>query len=228
METLIKDIRYGIRSLLNRPGFSAIAVVTLALGIGANTTIFSVVNAVLLRPLPYQQPQQLVQVYDSLAAIGFPHAGLTQMEFVRLRNESTAFAQVGAYQSGTLTLSGAREPERVSVTAVSGNFFTLLGMNPQLGRTFRPEEDEQSRVNVVVLSHAFWQSHFAGNPNILNQTLMLNGASYSIIGILPANFESPPDLQNGTRAQIVVPLSLNLASLNLGSHGVNTVGRLRE
>ena len=228
METLFKDIRYGIRNLLHRPGFSAIAVVTLALGIGANTTIFSVVNAVLLRPLPYQQPEQLVQVYDSLAAVGFPQAGLTQMEFVRLRNESTAFAQVGAYQSGTLTLSGAGEPERVSVTAVSGNFFTLLGMNPQLGRTFRPEEDEQSRANVAMLSHAFLQSHFAGNPNILNQTLTLNGASYSIIGILPANFESPPDLQNGTPAQIVVPLSLNLANLDRGSHGVNTVGRLRE
>src|SRR5438128_6223616 len=201
METLFKDIRYGIRSLLNRPGFSAIAVVTLALGIGANTTIFSVVNAVLLRPLPYQQPQQLVQVYDSLAAVGFPQAGLTQMEFVRLRNESTAFAQVGAYQSGTLTLTGAQEPERISATAVSGNFFTLLGINPQLGRTFRPEEDEQSRANVVMLSQAFWQSHFAANPNVLNQALMLNGASY-IIGVLPANFESPPDLQNGTRAQI--------------------------
>lgn len=228
METLFKDIRFGIRSLLKRPGFAAIIVVTLALGVGANTTIFSVVNAVLLRPLPYHQADQLVQVNDSLASAGFPQAGLTQMEFVRLRNESKSFAHVGAYQSGTLTLTGAGEPERVRVTAVSDNFFTLLGMSPQIGRAFISGEDEQSRANVAMLGHDFWQSHFAGNPNVLNRAVTLGGNSVNIIGVLPAGFESPADLQNGVRAQLVIPLGLNLANLNLGSHGVNTIARLRE
>ena len=228
METLFTDIRYGLRTLLKRPGFAAIAVLTLALGIGANTTIFSVVNSVLLRPLPYQHSEQLYGVYDSLASAGFSQAGLTQLEYVRLRNESTAFAQVGAYQSGTLTLTGTGEPERVPIAAASGNFFTLLGTNAQLGRAFRPEEDEQGRANVAMLTHSFWQSHFAANPNVLNQALTLGGTSYSIVGVLPPGFQSPADLQNGVQAQIVIPLGLNLANLNQGSHGVNTIGRLRD
>ncbi len=228
METLLKDLRYGIRSLLKRPGFAAIAVITLALGIGANTTIFSVVNSVLLRPLPYARADQLVQVNDSLASAGFPQAGLTQMEFVRLRNESKSFAEVGSYQSGVLTLTGAGEPERVRVTAVSDNFLPLLGIKPQLGRGFVTGEDEQSRSNVAMLSNEFWRTHFAANPNVLNQAVTLGGTSVNIIGVLPANFQSPADLQNGVRAQVMIPLGLNLASLNLGSHGVNTIARLRN
>ena len=228
METLLKDLRYGIRSLLKRPGFAAIAVITLALGIGANTTIFSVVNSVLLRPLPYARADQLVQVNDSLASVGFPQAGLTQMEFVRLRNESKSFAQVGSYQSGVLTLKGAGEPERVRVTAVSDNFLPLLGIKSQLGRGFVNGEDEQSRSNVAMLSNEFWQTHFAANPNVLNQAVTLGGTSVNIIGVLPANFQSPADLQNGVRAQVMIPLGLNLASLNLGSHGLNTIARLRN
>ena len=228
METLFNDIRFGIRSLLRKPGFAAITIITLALGIGANTTIFSVVNSVVLRPLRYQHPQQLVQVNDSLPSAGFPQAGLTQMEFVRLRNESKSFAQVGAYQTGTLTLIGGGDPERVRVGAVSDNFFTLLGVSPQLGRAFIQGEDEQSRSNVVMLSHDFWQNHFAANPNVLNQALTLNGNSVNIIGVLPAGFQSPSDLQNGLPAQLVIPLGLNLANLNLGSHGVNAIARLRD
>jgi putative ABC transport system permease protein len=227
MEILLRDFLYGIRSLLKRPAFTAVAVITLALGIGANTTIFSVVNSVLLRPLPYLEPDQLVQVNDSLPTAGYPQAGLTQMEFVRLRNESKSFAQVGAYQSGTLTLTGAGEPERVRVTAVSDNFFTLLGVNPQMGRVFTQGEDEQSRANVVMLSYDFWQSHFAANPGVLNQAVTLGSNTVSIIGVLPAGFQSPADLQNGAKAQLVMPLGLNLASLNLGSHGVNAIARLR-
>jgi putative ABC transport system permease protein len=228
MDTLLKDIFYGIRNLLRHPGFTAIAVITLALGIGANTTIFSVVNSVLLRPLPYQQPDRLVQINDSLPSAGFPQAGLTQMEFVRLRNENQSFTHIGAYQSGTLTLTGAGEPERVRVTAVSDNFFLLLGVNPQLGRAFVSGEDEQSRSNVAMLSHEFWQNHFAANPNVINQAVTLGGNSTTIIGVLPAGFESPADLQNGTHAQLITPLGLDRASLNLGSHGVNTIGRLRD
>ncbi|MGH9970963.1 MAG: FtsX-like permease family protein [Pyrinomonadaceae bacterium] len=227
METLFRDIHYGVRNLLKRPGFTAVAVITLALGIGANTTIFSVVNSVLLRPLPYQRPQELVQVNDSLASAGFSQAGLTQMEFVRLRNENKSFVEVGAYQSGTLTLTGAGEPERVRVTVVSDNFFSLLGINPRLGRTFLSGEDEQSRANVAMLAYDFWQTHFGANPNVINQTVTLGGNSLNIIGVLPEAFQSPADLQNGVSAQLVTPLGLNYASLNLGSHGVNTIGRLR-
>jgi len=228
MEALLGDVRYGIRSLLKRPGFTSIALITLALGIGANTTIFSVVNSVLLRPLPYQQPERLVQINDSLPSAGYPQAGLTQMEFVRLRNESQSFTHVGAYQSGTLTLTGAGEPERVRITAVSDNFFALLGVSPQLGRVFVAGEDEQSRSNVAMLSHDFWQNHFAGNTSVINQAVTIGSTSMTIIGVLPSGFESPADLQNGARAQVIIPLGLNLASPNLGSHGINTIGRLRD
>ena len=228
MENLFRDIRFGIRSLLKRPGFAAITILTLALGIGANTAIFSVVNSVVLRPLPYQQPDDLVQVNDALPSAGFPQAGLTTMEFVRLRNESKSFAQVGAYQSGTLTLTGAGEPERVRITAVSDNFLTLLGVKPERGRAFVAGEDDQSRSNVVMLSHDFWQSHFGANPNVLNQAITIGGTARNVVGILPAGFQSPADLQNGVPAQVLIPLGLNFANLNLGSHGMNTVARLRE
>ena len=228
METLLKDILYAIRSLLKRPGFSAIAVITLALGIGANTTIFSVVNSVLLRPLPYQQPERLVQINDSLATAGFPQAGLTQMEFVRLRNESQSFTTVSAYQSGNLTLTGAGEPERVRVTTVSDNFLSLLGVQPQFGRGFLAGEDVQGQSNVALLTYEFWQSRFAGNPQVLNQAITLGGSTTNIIGVLPPDFQSPADLQNGSRAQVIIPLGLNMASLNLGSHGVNTIARLKD
>ncbi len=113
MQTIWQDLRYGARALLKKPTFSIIAVITLALAIGANTTIFSVLNSVLLWPLPYRQPDRLVQINDSLPSTGFPQAGLTQMEFVRLRNENQSFPGVGAFQSGTLTLAGAGEPEHV-------------------------------------------------------------------------------------------------------------------
>src|SRR5712691_6781535 len=174
METLLKDIRYGIRSLLKRPGFTAIAVITLALGIGANTAIFSVINAVFLRPLPYHEPERLVTIWEQS-----PQRGMYQMpvSFANLRDwadQNHTFEQISAYTFTNLNLTGAGEPARLSAVRSSANLFSLIGAAPQLGRTFLPEEDKEGATHVVILGHALWQSRFGSDSRILGQSLILN------------------------------------------------------
>ncbi|MGH9843283.1 MAG: ABC transporter permease [Blastocatellia bacterium] len=199
MQTLWQDLRYGARMLRKRPGFTLIAVATLALGIGANTAIFSVVNAVLFRPLPYVQPEQLVSVYDSLPSINFPRAGLSEAEFAGLRNQNRSFAEVAAWYWGGAALRGVAEPERITAPRATANFFRALGVNIALGRDFLAEEELAGKNNVVVLTHRFWQRKFAGDPAIIGRTLTLDEVGYTVIGVLPADFRAPNELQADTR-----------------------------
>jgi len=224
---LWQDLRYGARMLRKNPGFTLIAVLILSLGIGANTAIFSVVNAVLLRPLPYSQPERLVFFYDSAPGFGIQKLGLFEAEFLRLREQARALERVSLYTSTTLTLTGVGEPERLSAGTASGDLFAALGVPLALGRSFKLEEEPRGQGNVVILSHGFWQRKFAGRPDIISQALMLDGRSYTVIGVLPQSFKSPPELQADRAVELWVPPGYNPAG-PCCSHGLNVVARLRE
>lgn len=226
IEDIRRDLRYGIRVLAKSPVFTVVAVLTLGLGIGANTAIFSVVNAVLLRPLPYAAPERLVFIYDSAPGLGIPKFGLMEAEFLRLRDEARSLEHVSLYTSATLTLTGAGEPERVTSGTASGDLFTALGVSVALGRTFKLEEEPRGKGNVVILSHGFWQRKFAADPDIIGQSLTLDGRSYTIIGVLRQGFKSPPELQADHAVELWLPPGYNLAG-PCCSHGLNVVARLR-
>src|SRR5262249_22719740 len=212
MQTLIQDLRYGARMLFKKPGFTLIAVITLALGIGANTAIFSAVNTVLLRPLPYAEPERLVFAHNTAPGFGIQKLGLFQAEFLRLREQARTLEGVALYTSTTFTLTGAGEPERIASGTASGDLFTTLGVPLALGRSFKLEEEPQGQGNVVILSHGFWQRKFAANPGVLGQSLTLDGRSFTVVGVLPPSFKSPLELQSGQAIELWVPPDYNPAS----------------
>ncbi|HEU0252527.1 MAG TPA: ABC transporter permease, partial [Pyrinomonadaceae bacterium] len=189
METLLKDIRYGVRGLVKRPGFTAIALITLALGIGANTAIFSVVNAVLLRPLQFKDPEQLVVVWEDATFAGFPRNTPAPANYIDWKNQSQSFADMAATAETSFNLTGDGEPERVSAHAVTANFFPLFGVQPLIGRSFLPEEDQPGANKVVVISHSLWQSRYGGDRKILTREIQLNGEKHTVIGVMPAGFQ---------------------------------------
>jgi putative ABC transport system permease protein len=192
MEKLLKEIRYGIRSLLKRPGFTAIALITLALGIGANTAIFSVVNAVLWRPLPYSDPGRLVMVWENHLGRGGPEREwLSPSDFNDWHDQNNVFSRMSALNDWGPTLTGTAEPEPLVGAAVSYDMFTLLGREPVMGRGFRPEEDQPGAANVVVLSHEFWKRRFGSDQGIIGKPISLNEESYTVIGVMPADFKFP-------------------------------------
>src|SRR5688572_26848434 len=191
MESLLKDIHYGIRSLLKHPGFTAIVVITLALGIGANTAMFSVINAVLLRPLPYHEPQRLVTIWEES-----PERGLYQMpvSFANLRDwieQNHTFDQISAYTFTNNNLIGAGEPVRLGSVRVSSNLFSLIGAAPQLGRAFLPEEDKEGANKVVILSHALWKNRFGSDSAIVGRSLTLDSQSHTVVGVMSEGFQFP-------------------------------------
>jgi predicted permease len=193
LEMLWQDIRYGARTLRKNPGFTAVAVLTLALGIGANTATFSVVNAVLLRPLPYPEPSQLVQL--RVGRSGRPNAVIGSATFVAIKAQSQSLARIAAYSGGDMTLTGAGSAERVVAGAVTADFFPLLGVQPALGRNFTREEDTPNGPRAAILGHGLWQSRFGGDADLLGRTITLNEQSYTVVGILPARFQYPEQFQ---------------------------------
>jgi putative ABC transport system permease protein len=223
MENLLKDLRYGARGFLNRPGFTAIALLTLALGIGANTAIFSVVNAVLLRPLQFKDPEQLVVVWEEATFAGFPQNTPAPANFFDWKNQNQSFADMAATAPTSFNLTGDGDPERVTAHAVTGNFFPLFGMQPLLGRSFLPEEDRPGGNKVVVLSHSLWQSRYGGERNILNREIQLNGEKHAVIGVMPAGFQF---IEREVR--LWVPLALTAEEMaNRGGHYLQVVARLK-
>src|SRR5919112_4250371 len=180
VETLRQDLRYGARMLLKHPGFTFIAVLTLALGIGVNTALFSVVNAVLLRPLPYAEPGRLAQLYEANAQQGYDRFAFSLANFVDHRDQQTGFEQMAAYFRRDANLTGAGEPERVQVAVVSASFFPLLRVQPLLGRGFLTEEETPGKHRVAVLSYGLWQRRFGADPGILNQPVTLGGNVYTV------------------------------------------------
>ncbi len=221
-ERLGQDLRFGMRMLHRNPGFSLIAILTLALGIGANTAIFSVVNAVLLRPLPYAEPERLVWVWGNVRG-GGNRASLSPADFLAYRAGSQSFQQLGGFmdQSDFATLTGGGEPERLRVNLVTANFFDVLGVKPLLGQGFSAEDEQQGRGLAVMLSHALWQRRFGGDASLIGKTLTLNGQSAAVAGVLPADFEPPLPAEFWS----VMPLSM-MATVRR-AYFIRPVGRLQ-
>ena len=188
---MLNDLRYGLRMLAKNPGFTAVAVLTLALGIGANTAIFSVVNAVLLRPLPYTDPDRLVTVWETDPQHSNTHGLASYLNFADWTAQNHVFEQMAAFRLSYLNLTSVDKPAHLLCAVVSADLFQLLGWAPILGRTFLPEEDNVTGNRVVVLSHELWQRHFGSDPNALGRTMALNGQIFAVVGVMPAGFQFP-------------------------------------
>jgi predicted permease len=191
MATLLQDIRYGLRLLGKSPGFTAVIVLTLALGIGANTALFSVVDAVLLRPLPYQQPAQLVAVKVDMPGANLVDLGMSQPELDNFQKDSGVFEQISAVWPISANITGREKPERVEANAVSTNYFTLLGVKPALGRVFNAGDSREGFSEGAVISDSLWHKMFGGNPNVLGTSFRLDTDLYTIVGIMPPEFRHP-------------------------------------
>ena len=190
MENLLQDIRYGLRTLAKNPGFTAVAVLTLALGIGANTAIFSVVQNLLLRPLPYPHPEQLVEIANSYLP-QVPKAGLTPGDYTDWRRQNSSFSEMGAYTKilQGFNLSGDGEPQRIQAGYADSGIFPMLGIRPVVGRSFFPEEDRAGSAPVVILGHRLWQSRYGGNPNMVGRSITLDNQGYTVVGVLPGEIQ---------------------------------------
>jgi predicted permease len=192
IEDLWYDLRYGARRLRKNPGFTAVAVITLALGIGANTAIFSVVNSVLLRPLPFSQPERLTMIWNKgVEAAGGDRTPLAVGDLLDLRSQTQSFQSVDAFQGAFYNYIGGESPERIRGARVTAGFFTTLGAQAALGRTFHPDEERPGAERVVVISHGFWVRHLAGRPDVIGRPLNLSGTSFTIVGVMPEAFDFP-------------------------------------
>jgi hypothetical protein len=188
MESLLGDVRYAFRSLLKSPGFALATVLTLGLGIGANTAIFSLIHGVLLAPLPYRQGERLVVLQQSAPKAEVENLAFSIKEVYDYRDSNQTLAGLVEHHSMTFTLLGRDEPERVSTGVVSAEFFDVLGITPLHGRAFRPEEDDLGADAVLILSNGYWQRAFGGDPQVVGRTLKMGGRSYTIIGVAPADY----------------------------------------
>jgi len=225
MSGIFQDIRYATRQVRKAPGFAAIAVVTLALGIGANTAIFSVVNGVLLRPLALRDPDRLVRIWHTPPQSSFPGIStfsVSPANYLDWQSQNQAFESMAIYGFRGFTLTGGDKPEQVDVGAVSAGFFPTLGVRPELGRVLSPDEDQPGRSNVVVLSHRLWQERFGSNRNIVGNYIKLDGASYLVAGVMPASFRFPDF------AQMWTPLAWTDQDKAIrGNHNLVVIARLR-
>jgi predicted permease len=222
MTTLIQDLRYGLRMLAKNPGFTAVALLALALGIGANTAIFSVVNGVLLRPLPYADPGRLMSVYERSREFG--QMAVAYPNFLDWRRENHSFTDMAAYLGDDFNFTGSGQPEHLGGEFVSASLLPVLGVNPLLGRNFLPQEDRQGVSGVVMLTYGLWKRRFGADPNILGKTMTLNARSYKVIGVLPSDFRF------GGQAELYVPVA-QWSSVWLNDRethaGLAVVGRLK-
>jgi putative ABC transport system permease protein len=222
MNSVLKDLRFAFRSLLKRPGFAAIAVITLALGIGGSTAIFTVVDAALLRGLPYKSPERLVHLWEKTPQDAFSKREFSYPDYQDYQ-QNNVFEGLAAYTGGRVLLSGEGEPESVGGPRVNANFFNVLGVDPILGRTFQAGEDQQNGPKVVVLSYGLWQRRFGGDTGVVGKTLRINDESFTVIGVLPATFQFA--LRN---ADLFVPYQPTQNQLTRRfMHGTNLIGRLK-
>jgi len=223
MTTLIQDTRYGLRVLARSPGFTAVALLALALGIGANTAIFSVVNGVLLRPLPYPEPGRLMKIYEKTA--DFSQSSVSYPDFLDWQGEVRSFAGMAAYRRNDFNFTGSGQAEHLQGELVSAGFLPVLGVSPLLGRNFLSQEDQEGARGAVMLAYGFWKRRFGADPSALGKTLTLNAKAYTVIGVLPPNFRF------SGQAEIYVPLGSwgEVGLRDRENHpGLNVVARLKQ
>jgi putative ABC transport system permease protein len=224
---LLQDLRYASRLLRKTPGFTVVGVLALALGVGANTAIFSVIDAVLLRPLPYHDPGHLVKIWTRFVGIGLPdnRNWVSPPEFVDFRTLSHAFSHIAAIQSDSFNFAGGGRPERVQAAEVSASLFPMLGVQAKLGRVFLPEEEQPGRNYVVLLSEGLWRRRFGADPGVVGRKLQINGLSALVVGVLPGSFQFPSE------AEAWAPLSFtndDLSPNSRGGHGLEVLARIKS
>ncbi len=237
MEKLIQDLRYGVRVLKKKPGFTTIAILTLSLGIGVNTAIFSVINSILLRPLPYEDPEGLVQLWEvSPQQRGTNNTfSFSLPNFVDWREQNQSFEHIAAYMNRSLNYTGGEQPERLQGVLVSPSFFPLLKVQPFIGRAFSPDEEQPGKHTVAIISYGLWQQRFAADPNISEKKLLLNGVPFTIVGVLPERFQFPdtqgkraPAAGVGQTVDLLLPLAFDPKDLGeRGSHFLQVLARLK-
>src|SRR5918992_2596080 len=225
MTTLAADLRFAVRNLVKSPGFAVVTILTLALGIGANAAMFSVVNGVVLRPLAYPEPERLVRVVSQFPTMGFDTFWISPPEFFELQERSRSFQALGAYTLGAANLSGADRPHRVVSVGTSPDLFAALGVQPLLGRTFTSQEDLPNAAPTVVLSYATWRNLFGGDPSIVGRAVDKDGAKTTVIGVMPEGFDV-----FDTGAETFEPIGMNPADRTnrRGNHLLHLIGRLRD
>ncbi len=222
MGTFRQDLRYAVRMLLKKPGFTLVAVMTLALGIGANTAIFSIVNAVLLRSLPYPEPDRLTQIWETFRPQDVMVTSISPHNFADWQRENQSFERLASYSYATFTLTLDDQPEPVSGLRVSADFLSVMGVSPALGRDFLMEEDAPGKNRVLILSHALWQRRFAGDDGIVGQAIPVNGETFTIVGVMPKDFTFPDS------TDIWSPIGLDLSRIQRGTSFLFSVGRLKK
>ncbi|HKG23136.1 MAG TPA: ABC transporter permease, partial [Blastocatellia bacterium] len=226
MEKLLQDLRYGLRMLLKHPGFTAVAALTLALGIGANTAIFSVVNAVLLRPLPYREPGQLARVYSEFPTMNLKKFWLSAPEFFDIQKEAESWEAIGAWSMGGANVGTSGEPIRATAALVTRGLIEALGVQPAMGRNFSEEEDRAGGALVALISDGLWRRAFGAEPDIIGKDIQIDSRPYTVIGIMPADYVFPP----GTNDPAEVWVSFRFDPANPGgraSHFLSVIGRLK-
>ena len=230
LETFVQDLRFGARTLRKNPGFTATAVLTLALGIGANTAIFSVVNAVLIRPLPFKDSSRLVMVWEGLPQLGLPQLGFEAPDLQVFERGQKSFEEVGAFQTKKVDISGGGQPEQVTAARLSASIFPMLGIQPAVGRIFAREEDAPGQ-NVAVLSYGLWQRRFGGDSNVVGRTFDIDRQPYTVIGVMPKSFAFPlrgPRINNDA-ADLWVPMAFTPSELKIWGilYGNSVLARLK-
>ena len=232
MESLWYDLSHGIRTLSKNPGFTAVAVLSLAIGIGANSAIFSVTNALLLRPLPYKDADRLVILWSRSPGLNVPQDWFSPGQYLDVKSQNTVFDETAITIGASFNLTGSVAPEHIDGARISSSMFSLLGANALLGRVLLPEEDQPGKPPVVVLGYGFWQRYFGGDQEVLGKTLTMNGNNYTIVGVMPPGFmlnkEVMPAVNGIETADLLVPLPLSeTARSNRGNEDFNIFGKLR-
>jgi predicted permease len=221
LESIVQDIRYGLRQLRKAPGFTLAAITTLALGIGATTAIFSVVDSLLLRPLPYPNAPRIVRIWMTFAPRGMMEIPASEPEYLEYR-QSRSFAHVAGFSVGSLTLTGSGDPLHLAASWGTSDFFSIMGAAPFLGRVFTNDEQQQGHAPVVILSHRLWQNRFASSQEVIGKSILLNGQSCTVVGVMPQTFNFPSN-----DVDVWQPLPIAVANSNVGNHYLNLIADLR-
>lgn len=226
MQTFLQDLKYALRMLKKNPAFTTVAILTLAVGIGANSAIFSVVNSVLLRPLPYRQPGQLVRVYSEFPTMQLQKFWLSPPELLDIQREAKSWEAIGAWAPGGQNVGTESEPLRVTSAAVTRSLIDVLGVQPERGRNFTEDEDRNNGPRVAIISHGLWQKGFGGASDIIGKQIQVNAATTTVVGVMPANFAFPPG--SNEQVELLVPFQFDPANPgSRGSHFLSVIGRLR-